>query len=96
MAYSRAVDAFFAVERPEYVLLAAAKVGGILADDTYPVDFLRKNLAMQLNVLDAAHRRGVKKLLLLGTSCIYPKFAPHPTKACHWGEAVFDDMSLPQ
>jgi GDP-L-fucose synthase len=77
---ARAVDEFFAAEKPEYVYLAAAKVGGILANDTYPVDFLRDNLAIQLNVLEAAHRHGVKKLLLLGSSCIYPKFAPQPMK----------------
>jgi GDP-L-fucose synthase len=80
---SRAVDAFFASERPEYVFLAAAKVGGILANDTYPVDFLAENLSMQLNVLDAAHRYGVKKLLLLGSSCIYPKHAPQPMREEH-------------
>lgn len=77
---ARAVDEFFAAEKSEYVYLAAAKVGGILANDTYPVDFLRDNLAIQLNVLEAAHRHGVKKLLLLGSSCIYPKFAPQPMK----------------
>lgn len=76
----RAVNAFFAAEKPEYVFLAAAKVGGILANNTYPVDFLRENLSMELNVLDAAHRHGVKKLLFLGSSCIYPKFAPQPMK----------------
>ena len=75
-----AVDAFFAAEKPEYVFLAAAKVGGILANVTYPADFLRENLAIELNVIDAAHRYGVKKLLFLGSSCIYPKFAPQPMK----------------
>lgn len=77
---ARVVEEFFAAETPEYVYLAAAKVGGILANDTYPVDFLRDNLAIQLNVLDAAHRHGARKLLLLGSSCIYPKFAPQPMK----------------
>ena len=76
----RAVDEFFAQEKPEYVFLAAAKVGGILANATYPADFLRENLAIELNVLDAAHRHGTKKLLLLGSSCIYPKLAPQPMK----------------
>jgi GDP-L-fucose synthase len=76
----RAVDAFFEAEGPEYVFLAAAKVGGILANATYPVDFLRENLSIELNVMDAAHRHGVKKLLFLGSSCIYPKFAPQPMK----------------
>lgn len=78
-----AVDGFFEAERPEYVFLAAAKVGGILANDTYPADFLRENLAIELNVIDAAHRHSVKKLLFLGSSCIYPKFAPQPMKEEH-------------
>jgi GDP-L-fucose synthase len=77
---ARAVDAFFAAEKPEYVFLAAAKVGGILANAGSPVDFLRQNLAIELNVLDAAYRHKVKKLLFLGSSCIYPKFAPQPMK----------------
>jgi GDP-L-fucose synthase len=75
-----AVDAFFAAEKPEYVFLAAAKVGGILANSTYPVEFLRDNLAIELNVMDAAYRHGVKKLETLGSSCIYPKLAPQPIK----------------
>ena len=75
---SRAVDQFFSTHRPELVYLAAAKVGGILANFTAPADFLRDNLAIQLNVIDAAHRHGVRKLLFLGSSCIYPKFAPQP------------------
>ena len=77
---ARMVDEFFAAERPEYVFLAAAKVGGILANSTYPVDFLRDNLAIELAVIDAAYRHGTKKLLFLGSSCIYPKFAPQPMK----------------
>jgi len=72
------VDAFFEAERPEVVVLAAAKVGGILANDTYPAEFIRDNLAIALNVIDAAHRGGVRKLLNLGSSCIYPKHAPQP------------------
>jgi GDP-L-fucose synthase len=75
-----AVRAFFESERPEYVFLAAAKVGGILANDTYPADFIRENLAIELNVIDAAHRSGVTKLLFLGSSCIYPRLAPQPLK----------------
>ncbi len=75
-----AVDAFFEQERPEYVFLAAAKVGGILANSTYPADFLRDNLAVQNSVIDAAYRLGVKKLAFLGSSCIYPKLAPQPLK----------------
>lgn len=73
-----AVDAFFARERPAYVFLAAARVGGIHANNTYPVDFLRDNLQIEINVIDAAYRHGVTKLLFLGSSCIYPKFAPQP------------------
>ncbi|HMM45531.1 MAG TPA: GDP-L-fucose synthase [Candidatus Macondimonas sp.] len=73
-----AVDAFFAREQPAYVFLAAARVGGIHANNTYPVDFLRDNLQIEINVIDAAHRHGAAKLLFLGSSCIYPKFAPQP------------------
>ena len=74
------VDDLFAQERPEYVFLAAAKVGGILANDTYPGDFIRENLAIQLTVLDAARRHGTRKLLFLGSSCIYPRDAPQPIR----------------
>ncbi len=73
-----ATEAFFANEKPEYVLLAAAKVGGIHANDTYPAEFIRDNLAIQTNVIHAARKHGVKKLLFLGSSCIYPKLAPQP------------------
>jgi GDP-L-fucose synthase len=73
-----AVERFFADTQPEYVILAAAKVGGILANHTYPADFLRDNLQIQCNVIDAAYRHGVTKLLFLGSSCIYPKHAPQP------------------
>ncbi|RTG94606.1 NAD-dependent epimerase/dehydratase family protein, partial [Thermus scotoductus] len=76
----RAVYRFFDEERPEYVFLAAAKVGGILANATYPADCIRENLLIQTNVIDAAYRYGVKKLLFLGSSCIYPKYAPQPMK----------------
>lgn len=74
----KAVDAFFAKERPEYVFLAAAKVGGILANDTYRADFIVDNLVLQTNVLAAACRHQVRKLLFLGSSCIYPRMAPQP------------------
>jgi len=74
------VDAFFSSEKPEYVFVAAAKVGGILANSTYPADFLRDNLAIELNVIDAAYRNGVKKLEFLGSSCIYPRHAPQPMR----------------
>jgi GDP-L-fucose synthase len=73
-----AVERFFAQRRPEFVFLAAAKVGGILANDTRPAEFLRDNLAIQTNVIDAAYRHGARKLLFLGSSCIYPKHAPQP------------------
>ncbi len=76
----RAVQAFFAAEKPAYVFLAAAKVGGILANDTFPADFIRENLEIQINVIDAAWRAGVNKLVFLGSSCIYPKFAPQPIR----------------
>ena len=72
------VDAFFAEARPQYVFLAAAKVGGILANDRYPAEFLKDNLAVQTNVIDAAYRNGTRKLLFLGSSCVYPKHAPQP------------------
>jgi len=78
-----AVDSFFSSERPEFVFLAAAKVGGILANSTYPADFLRDNLAIQLNVIDSAYRNKVTKLEFLGSSCIYPKFAPQPMREEH-------------
>jgi GDP-L-fucose synthase len=73
-----AVDAFFAIEKPQYVFLAAAKVGGIHANRSFPADFIRDNLQIQTNVIDAAHRHGARKLLFLGSSCIYPKLAPQP------------------
>ncbi|KQR65416.1 GDP-fucose synthetase [Arthrobacter sp. Leaf337] len=75
-----AVFAFFAATKPKYVVLAAAKVGGILANSTYPVDFLSENLRIQVNVLDAAVKHGVERLLFLGSSCIYPKFAEQPIR----------------
>lgn len=75
-----AVRDFFETERPEYVFLAAARVGGIMANNTFPADFIRENLIVQTNVLHEAYRSGVKKLLFLGSSCIYPKFAPQPLK----------------
>ncbi len=75
-----AVFEFFAQSTPRYVVLAAAKVGGILANNTYPVDFLSDNLRIQVNVLDAAREHGVERLLFLGSSCIYPKFAEQPIR----------------
>src|SRR5579864_3791650 len=75
-----AVEDFFAKQRPKYVFMAAAKVGGILANSTQPAEFIAENLAVQSNVIDAAYRNGAKKLLFLGSSCIYPKFAPQPIR----------------
>lgn len=72
------VNAFFKMERPEYVFLSAAKVGGIHANNTYPAEFIFSNLQIQNNIIDAAYRYGVKKLVFLGSSCIYPKFAKQP------------------
>jgi GDP-L-fucose synthase len=74
----QAVRRFFAKTSPEYVILAAAKVGGILANSTYPATFIRDNLAIQTHVIDAAYHSGVRKLLFLGSSCIYPRLAPQP------------------
>jgi GDP-L-fucose synthase len=75
-----AVRRFFEQERPAHVFLAAAKVGGILANDLYPADFIRENLMIQTNVIDASYRTGVDRLLFLGSSCIYPKLSPQPIK----------------
>lgn len=75
-----AVNAFFAEQKPEYVFLAAAKVGGILANNTYRAEFLWDNLSIQNNIIHSAHTHGTKKLMFLGSSCIYPKLAPQPLK----------------
>lgn len=75
-----ATEAFFAAERPGYVFLAAARVGGIVANNTYPAEFIHDNIAIQTNVIHSAYRHGVERLLFLGSSCIYPKFAPQPIK----------------
>jgi GDP-L-fucose synthase len=75
-----AVATFFAQEKPEYVFLVAAKVGGILANNTFPADFIYDNLMIQCNIIHQAYLNGVKKLLFLGSSCIYPKFAPQPIR----------------
>ncbi len=72
------VEHFFAKDQPGYVFLAAAKVGGILANNTYPAEFISQNLLIQANVIEAAHKVGVNRLLFFGSSCIYPKFAPQP------------------
>jgi len=75
-----AVDAFFAAERPEYVFLAAARVGGIQANNTRRAEFIRENLLIQALTIDAAYRNGTRKMLLMGSSCIYPRLAPQPMK----------------
>ena len=75
-----AVDAFFNKERPDYVFLAAAKVGGILANSTYPAEFIYNNLMISTNIINSSYKYGVKKLANLGSSCIYPKCAPQPMK----------------
>jgi GDP-L-fucose synthase len=77
------VEEFFSTEKPEYVFLAAAKVGGILANNKYPADFIHINLAIQNNVIHSAYLHGVKRLLFLGSSCIYPKHCPQPMKEKH-------------
>jgi len=76
----RRVESFFTEERPQVVFVAAAKVGGIYANDTYSADFIRENLLIQTHVIDAAYRSGTKKLVFLGSSCIYPKFAEQPIR----------------
>jgi GDP-L-fucose synthase len=75
-----ATEAFFAQEKPDYVFLAAARVGGIMANNTYPAEFIRDNLAIQTNIIHAAYRSGVERLMFLGSSCIYPKLAPQPMR----------------
>lgn len=75
-----ATEAFFAQEKPDYVFLAAAKVGGILANNSYPAEFIRDNLAIQTNIIHAAYKNSVTRLMFLGSSCIYPKLAPQPMK----------------
>jgi GDP-L-fucose synthase len=79
---ARSTQAFFEAEQPEYVFLAAAKVGGIVANNTRPAEFIRDNLAIQTNVVHAAHLAGVRRLLFLGSSCIYPRMAPQPMREC--------------
>ncbi|ABM95684.1 GDP-L-fucose synthase family protein [Methylibium petroleiphilum] len=76
----QATEGFFRTEKPEYVFLAAAKVGGIVANDSYPADFIRDNLAIQTHVIHAAWQTGVRRLMFLGSSCIYPRLAPQPMK----------------
>ncbi len=80
LADERATRAFFDAEKPDYVFLAAAKVGGIVANNSFPAEFIRDNLVIQANVIHSAHLSGAKRLLFLGSSCIYPKLAPQPMR----------------
>jgi len=91
----QAVADFFAAERPEYVILAAAKVGGIHANNTYPAEFIYVNLAIQNNVVHNAWQYGVKRLLFLGSSCIYPKLAPQPMKEEHLLTGLLEPTNEP-
>lgn len=79
----QAVNTFMAEEKPDVVIIAAAKVGGILANDTYPYDFIYDNMIMECNLINAAHENDVNRVIFLGSSCIYPKFAPQPMKEDH-------------
>ncbi|TDB69009.1 GDP-L-fucose synthase [Arundinibacter roseus] len=90
-----AVCTFFEEEKPDYVFLAAAKVGGIMANNTYRAEFLLDNLQIQNNVIDSAHRTGVKKLMFLGSSCIYPKMAPQPLKEEYLLTGVLEPTNEP-
>ena len=89
------VDHFFRSEQPQYVFLAAARVGGILANDTYPADFIADNLAIELNTIRAAHDHGVEKLLFLGSSCVYPKHAPQPLEEKHLLTGLLEPTNEP-
>ena len=91
----KAVEAFFMTEKPEYVFLAAAKVGGIIANNTYRADFLYENLAIQNNVIHQSYLNGVKKLMFLGSSCIYPKLAPQPLKEEYLLTGLLEETNEP-
>ena len=91
----QAVAGFFAAEKPEYVILAAAKVGGIHANNTYPAEFIHINLTIQGNVVHNAWQHGVKRLLFLGSSCIYPKLAPQPMKEEHLLTGLLEETNEP-
>ena len=91
----RAVDAFFAKERPQYIFDAAARVGGIHANNTFRGDFIRENLQIQINLIDAAHRHGATKFLFLGSSCIYPQLAPQPMKEEHLLTGLLEPTNQP-
>ncbi len=91
----QAVNDFFLEEKPEYVFLAAAKVGGIVANNTYRAEFLYDNLAMEINIIQAAYKNNVKKLLFLGSSCIYPKLAPQPMKETYLLSGLLEETNEP-
>lgn len=91
----QAVSSFFETEKPDYVFLAAAKVGGIQANNTYRADFIYENLMIQNNVIHAAYKTGVKKLMFLGSSCIYPKLAPQPLKEDYLLSGKLEDTNEP-
>lgn len=91
----KAVEAFFDLEKPDYVFLAAAKVGGIVANNTYRADFLYENLAIQNNVIHQSYKHGVKKLMFLGSSCIYPKLAPQPLKEDYLLTGLLEETNEP-
>ena len=91
----QAVTEFFNLEKPDYVFLAAAKVGGIVANNTYRADFLYENLAIQNNVIHQAHKNDVKKLMFLGSSCIYPKLAPQPLKEEYLLTGLLEETNEP-
>lgn len=91
----QAVNNFFAAEKPEYVFLAAAKVGGIMANNTYRADFLYENLILEANIIHAAYTEKVAKLLFLGSSCIYPKLAPQPLKEEHLLTGLLEPTNEP-
>jgi len=91
----QAVTDFFEAEKPEYVFLAAAKVGGIVANNTYRADFLFENLSIQNNVIHQSYKTGVKKLMFLGSSCIYPKLAPQPLKEEYLLTGLLEETNEP-
>jgi GDP-L-fucose synthase len=95
LADAAAVRAFFEAERPQHVLLAAAKVGGILANDSMPAEFVRENLAIQTNVIHESWRAGVKRLLFLGSSCIYPRDCPQPMKEAYFLTGPLEPTNRP-
>lgn len=91
----KAVEGFFDAEKPDYVFLAAAKVGGIVANNTYRADFLYENLAIQNNIIHQSYKHGVKKLMFLGSSCIYPKLAPQPLKEEYLLTGLLEETNEP-